>query len=300
LAKGHRPQDNNFVSKSFEEPQRENTMLENAKICFIGSGAMATAMVAGITKKGLITPENITTSDPYPAQLEKLAEHYQVRITENNLEAIKDKNIIILSIKPQNLNEVGSELRGHLPNEALVLSIIAGATISKIGRNLHHYRIVRVMPNTPARVGKGMSVWTSTEEVSQFQREQTRAILAALGEELYVENEDYLDMATALSGTGPAYVFMFMEAMIDAGVHLGFSRRMAEQLVLQTIEGSVAFARESQRHPAELRNMVTSPGGTTTEALYQMEKGGFRTVLSKAIWAAYQKSRYLGGLDNDG
>jgi pyrroline-5-carboxylate reductase len=125
-------------------------------------------------------------------------------------------------------------------------------------------------------------------------------MLASLGEELYVDHEDYLDMATALSGTGPAYVFMFMEAMIDAGVHMGFSRRVSEQLVLQTIEGSVAFARYTQRHPAELRNMVTSPGGTTADALYQLEKGGFRTVLSKAIWAAYQKSRYLGGLDNDG
>jgi pyrroline-5-carboxylate reductase len=156
------------------------------------------------------------------------------------------------------------------------------------------------MPNTPAQVGKGMSVWTATNEVSDTQRSQAKMILAALGEELYVDQEDYLDMATALSGTGPAYVFMFMEAMIDAGVHMGFSRRVSEQLVLQTIEGSVAFARYTQRHPAELRNTVTSPGGTTADALYQLEKGGFRTVLSKAIWAAYQKSRYLGGLDNDG
>ena len=120
-----------------------------------------------------------------------------------------------------------------------------------------------------------------------------------MGEELFVEDEDYMDMATALSGTGPAYVFMFMEAMIDAGVHMGFSRRVSEQLVYQTIDGSVAFARDSKRHPAELRNMVTSPGGTTADALYQMEKGGFRTVLSKAIWAAYQKSRNLGGLNKN-
>jgi pyrroline-5-carboxylate reductase len=105
-------------------------------------------------------------------------------------------------------------------------------------------------------------------------------------------------MATALSGTGPAYVFLFMEALIDAGVHLGFSRRIAQQLVLQTMQGSVAFARQSAAHPAELRNMVTSPGGTSAEALYQLEKGGIRTVLSKAVWAAYQKSRYLGGLNH--
>ncbi len=275
-------------------------MLKETKICFIGSGAMATAMIAGLTKQKLIKPENVTASDPYPAQLDKLAQRYQVQTTQNNLEAVHDKDIIVLSIKPQNFSEVGEELRGHIPTDALVLSIIAGVPIAKIGRKLHHYRVIRVMPNTPARVGKGISVWTSTGEVSEVQHNQAKTILAALGRELHVEHEDYLDMATALSGTGPAYVFMFMEAMIDAGVHMGFPRRVAEELVYQTIEGSVAFARESQRHPAELRNMVTSPGGTTAEALYQMEKGGFRTVLSKAIWAAYQKSRYLGGLDNNG
>jgi pyrroline-5-carboxylate reductase len=232
--------------------------------------------------------------------LEKLAGRYQVATTQSNREAVKDRDVVVLSIKPQNLAGVGAELQGHVPADALILSIIAGAPIRNISRKFHHYRVVRVMPNTPARVGKGMSVWTSTEEVSENQKKYAQAILAALGEEIFVENEDYLDMATALSGTGPAYVFMFMEAMIDAGVHMGFSRRVSEQLVYQTIEGSVAFARDSKRHPAELRNMVTSPGGTTADALYQMEKGAFRTVLSKAIWAAYQKSRKLGGLNDNG
>lgn len=275
-------------------------MLKDVKIAFIGSGAMATAMIAGLSKQNLVEPHHITASDPYPAQLDKLASRYQVKTTDSNIEAVRDKDIVVLSIKPQNLAEVGVELQSHLPSEALILSIIAGATISGISQKLHHYRVVRVMPNTPARVGKGMSVWTCTEAVSDLQRQHARAILAALGEELYVDHEDYLDMATALSGTGPAYVFLFMEAMIDAGVHMGFSRRVAEQLVYQTIEGSVAFARDSERHPAELRNMVTSPGGTTADALYQLEKGGFRTVLSKAIFSAYKKSRYLGGLENNG
>ncbi len=261
---------------------------------------MATAMIAGITKQELIKSENIMASDPYVGQLEKLAQRYHIQTTQNNLEAVKGRDIVVLSIKPQSLSEVAEELQGYIPARALVLSIIAGATITKMSQKLHHYRVVRVMPNTPARVGKGMSVWTATDEVTETQRGQAREILAALGQEIYVDHEDELDMATALSGTGPAYVFLFMEAMIDAGVHMGFSRRVAQELVYQTIEGSVAFARESQRHPVELRNMVTSPGGTSAEALYQLEKGGFRTVLSKAIWAAYQKSRYLGGLDNDG
>jgi pyrroline-5-carboxylate reductase len=274
-------------------------MLKDTKICFIGAGAMATAMIAGMYKKELVEPENIIASDPYPGQLEKLANRYHINTTQDNLAAVKEKNIIILAVKPQNLAEIGEELRGHIPARSLVLSIIAGATIAKISQALHHYRVVRVMPNTPARVGQGMSVWTCTKEVTEIQTQQAQAILAALGEEILVEKEDYLDMATALSGTGPAYVFLFMEAMIDAGVHMGFSRRVAEQLVFQTIEGSVAFARDSGRHSAELRNMVTSPGGTTADALYQLEKGAFRTVLSKAIWAAYKKSRYLGGLDNN-
>jgi len=150
------------------------------------------------------------------------------------------------------------------------------------------------MPNTPARVGKGMSVWIATDSVSDAQKSHAQEILGALGEEIFVDHEYYLDMATALSGTGPAYVFLFIEALIDAGVHMGFSRRVAQELVLQTMEGSVAFARQHQRHPVELRNMVTSPGGTTADALYQLEKGGFRTIISKAVFAAYQKSRLLG------
>jgi pyrroline-5-carboxylate reductase len=275
-------------------------MLKDTKICFIGAGAMATAMIAGLYKRELVLPDNIIASDPYPGQLEKLSERYHINTTQDNQIAVKDQDIIILAVKPQNLEEIGEQLQGRIPARAVVISIIAGATITKISQALHHYRVVRVMPNTPARVGKGMSVWTATEEVDDTQRQHTQAILAALGEELHVEKEHYMDMATALSGTGPAYVFMFMEAMIDAGVHMGFPRRVAEQLVFQTIDGSVAFARDSGRHAAELRNMVTSPGGTSAEAIYQLEKGGFRTVLSKALWAAYQKSRYLGGLENDG
>ena len=141
-----------------------------------------------------------------------------------------------------------------------------------------------------------MTVWTATPQVSPKQREQTKIMLRALGDELFVDDESYLDMATALSGTGPAYVFLFMEALIDAGVHLGFSRKVAEQLVLQTMEGAVEIAKQSDLHPAQLRNMVTSPGGTSAEALYELEKGALRTILSKAVWAAYRKSKYLGDL----
>jgi len=275
-------------------------MLENTNITFIGSGAMATAMIAGLIEQGLLAPQRIIASDPFAAQLEKIKQRYSIKITQSNVEAVKGADIIVLAVKPQTLTAVGKELKNEIPAETLVLSILAGSTINTISQTLRHDRLVRVMPNTPAQVNKGMSVWTCTEQVSDGQKQQTQTILGALGEEIFVDSEKFLDMATALSGGGPAYVYLFMEALIDAGVHMGFSRPVAQQLVYQTMEGSVAFARSMDSHPAELRNMVTSPGGTTAEALYQLEKSGFRAIISKAIWAACKKSRYLGGLDDNG
>jgi pyrroline-5-carboxylate reductase len=199
-----------------------------------------------------------------------------------------------MSVKPQVLSRVMAELRGKLAADQLVLSIVAGATSDALRTGLDHSAIVRAMPNTPAQVAMGVTVWWATPSVDSDQRARARAILAALGEEIEVEQEEHVGMATALSGTGPSYVFLLMEALVDAGVHLGFSRRIAEELVLRTVEGSALFARRSGRHLAELRNMVTSPGGTSAAALYQLEKGGLRTVLSKAVYAAYQRTRDLG------
>jgi pyrroline-5-carboxylate reductase len=175
-----------------------------------------------------------------------------------------------------------------------VLSIVAGAPVQKIAVALKNAAVVRAMPNTPAQIGEGITVWTAAPEVSVVQKEIARSLLSALGEEIYVEDENYLDMATALSGTGPTYVFLFMEALIEAGVHMGFSRRISEQLVVKTLTGSLAYYKNIQTHPAALRNQVTSPGGTSAEALYYLEKAGFRTAISRAIWAAYQRSLELG------
>jgi pyrroline-5-carboxylate reductase len=185
-----------------------------------------------------------------------------------------------------------------LKPEQTVLSIIAGATLKTLIEGLDHEALVRVMPNTPAQIGEGMMVWTSTSAVSEDATARVKAVLGALGEELWVEDEKYVDMATALSGTGPTYVFLMMESLIDAGVHMGFPRRIAEQIVLQTVGGSVDFARASGKHMAELRNMVTSPGGTSAEAIYQMEKGSLRTIYSKAVYAAYQRTRSLSQSDD--
>jgi pyrroline-5-carboxylate reductase len=269
-------------------------MLQDITLSFIGSGMMAEAMIAGLLNQNLIQSEQIIAAGPRSERGEALAARYGVRWTTDNEEAAEQGQIVVLSVKPQLLKTVIPQVRGHLRRQDLGLSIIAGAPLRLLADGAAHASFVRAMPNTPGQIGQGITVWTATQEVDAIGLERAQSILGALGEEVFLDDEDYLDMATALSGTGPAYVFLFMEAMIDAGVHLGFSRRVATQLVMQTMQGSVAYARQSNRHVAELRNQVTSPGGTSAEALYHLEKGGLRTVVSKAIWAAYQRSITLG------
>jgi pyrroline-5-carboxylate reductase len=270
----------------------EDFMLKK-KIAFIGPGVMAEAMIAGLLRRKLAKPEHIIAAGPREERLKELGKKYRIQSSADNSTAASHADVVVLSVKPQRLSEVMKGLKG-IRADALVLSIIAGANIKKISAGLKHKAVVRSMPNTPGQIGEGITVWTSSREVTDEQQETARSILGALGEEVFVEDESYLDMATALSGTGPAYVFLFTEALIDAGVHMGFPRRIAEQLVLQTIKGSVAYYDYAERHPATLRNQVTSPGGTSAEALYYLEKAGFRTAISRAVWAAYQRSLELG------
>jgi pyrroline-5-carboxylate reductase len=265
----------------------------NKTISFIGPGVMAEAIIAGLLRQNLAEPGHLLASGPRAERGEQLKQKYGIIPFSDNAAAAGNADVVILSVKPQRLSAVMKEIKGVRP-EALVLSIIAGASLKKIGMGLKHKAVVRSMPNTPAQIGEGITVWCASEAVSPEQKETAQAILSALGEDVFVEDEHYLDMATALSGTGPAYVFMFMEALIDAGVHMGFPRRIAEQLVVQTIQGSVSYYENAERHPATLRNQVTSPGGTSAEALYYLEKAGFRTAISRAVWAAYQRSLELG------
>jgi len=272
----------------------ETSIFTDINISFIGSGIMAEAMIRGLLTQKIVRPDQIIAAGPRPERGQHLQERHGIRVTTDNTVAAEEGQIVVLSVKPQVLTDVMPEIRGHLRRQDLVLSIIAGAPIEKIANGLAHAAVVRAMPNTPAQIGQGITVWTATPEVSEPQKLRAQAILASLGQEVFVDDEEYLDMATALSGTGPAYVFLLMEAMIDAGVHMGFSRRVATQLVFQTMRGSVEYAAQSNLHVAELRNQVTSPGGTSAEALYHMEKGGLRTVISRGIWAAYQRSIALG------
>ena len=274
-------------------------MLRDTTLSLIGSGAMAEAMIRGILNQKLLSPDEITASGPRPERGQELRGRYGIKTVTDNCQAARAGQIVVLSVKPQTVRKVLPEIHDAMAADSLVISIVAGTPIRIIRRGLDISKVVRAMPNTPGQVGRGMTVWTATPEVDELGRRQAQAVLGALGRELYVGDEGDLDRATALSGTGPAYIFLFMEALIDAGVHLGFSRRIAQELVYQTMEGSIAIARETGVHPVELRNRVTSPGGTTAEALYQFEKGGLRTVVSKGVWAAYQRSVALGELGDE-
>lgn len=273
-------------------------LLKNSKLAFIGCGVMAESIVAGLLRQKLVESDQIVASHPRAERRAELAEKHQIKTFFANADAVKslpaENSVVFLCVKPQRIASVLHELKNSVSETHLIVSIIAGARIETISTALSNQFVVRTMPNTPSQIGAGMTAWTCSENVKPQQREQVKMLLTALGKETYVETENMIDMATALSATGPTYIFMMMEAMTDAGVHLGFSREVSKELVQQTMLGSTLFAIESHKHPAELRNMVTSPGGTSAEAIYQMEKGGLRTVLSKAIYAAYQRAVDLG------
>jgi pyrroline-5-carboxylate reductase len=281
----------------------DTNALGNCRLAFIGCGVMAEAIIAGLLRKQLVSPGQIVGSHPRAPRREELHAKYGIEMFEHNREAAlavypaqpDAASVLVLAVKPQRLRSVLEELKGSIHQEQLIVSIVAGAKIETIADALLHTAVVRTMPNTPAQIGEGVTAWTPSAGVNELQERQVCAMLNALGKTVRLENERQIDMATALSATGPTYIFLVMEALIDAGVHMGFSRHVAQELVHQMMLGAVLFARESHKHPAELRNMVTSPGGTSAEAIYQMEKGSLRTVLSKAVWAAFQRAESLGG-----
>ena len=261
-------------------------------IGFIGGGTMGEALIKSIIARGIAAPSDITVSDISEKRRDILKKSYGVNTTASNAEAAKKAEVVVLAVKPQDVPTVLTDLKGSA--EQLVLSIAAGVTLETLHKGLNHNRLVRAMPNMPAQISEGMTVWTTSTEVNQKQKEMAKSILSAAGEELYVNNEKYIDMATAVSGSGPAYIFLIIEALTDAGVHIGLSRDIAEKLVIQTVIGSAKAVKTTGKHPAELKNMVTSPGGTTTEGLLQLETGGLRSLLLRAVIAAYDKAKSLG------
>lgn len=274
------------------------SLFDDVTIAFVGAGAMSGTMINGMVKGGLLPPQQIIAADPNEARGAQLVEELGIRFTPDNAEAAQEADMLVIGVKPQQIDKALHPLRGHVDAIPVVVSIVAGTKIRAISERLHNSRIVRVMPNTPGQIRQGMSAWTATYEVDDLQRQQTKALLDTLGESLYVEDENYIDMATAINGSGPGYVFLIIEAMIDAAVRLGFARPQAEKLVLQTLKGSVNYALESGVHPTILRNQVTSPGGTTAAGLAMMEQHGLRTAIAEGMTAAYNRAVELGEKDD--
>jgi pyrroline-5-carboxylate reductase len=264
------------------------------RLAFIGGGTMAEAIIGGVLSAKLADPEEICVGEPRAERQQYLSHRYGVLASQDNLKAAQGAELVVLAIKPQDLPVVFQQLNGQLEPEQVALSIVAGARMSTLTQGLNHTAVIRVMPNTPAQIGHGMSLWTSSRQVDETMRELTQSILGTIGREIYVDDEKYLDMATALSASGPAYVFLFIEALIDAGVYVGLPRDMARTLALQMVYGSTRLMMDTGKHPAELKDMVVSPGGTTAEALQALERNGVPAAVVDAVNAAYQKSIMLG------
>lgn len=263
------------------------------KLAFIGGGLMGEAMISGVVSNGLAKPQHVAACDILTQRRDHLSSTYGIKAVDRPGPAVENAQIVVLAVKPQEFPAAARAL--SLNPAQTVMSIMAGVTVKAIRSALKHDAIVRAIPNTPAQIGEGMTVWTATDAVPEADRELVRSILAVLGDELYVDDEKYVDMATAVSSSGPAYVFLMMEALIDGAVHIGLRRDLAQRMVTQTILGSARYAQSTGRHPADLRNQVTSPAGTTTEGLLVLEKAGLRRAFMEAVRAAYEKAQRLGG-----
>jgi pyrroline-5-carboxylate reductase len=264
------------------------------KIAFIGGGNMGEAIIKSLLEKKICLPADIAVSDISETRRNYLKQQYGVSVTANTKDAVRGKEVVILAVKPQNISEALADLKGNITSSQLILSIAAGVTINTISAGTGHRKIVRSMPNTPAQIGLGISGWTATKEVKEAQKALARKILGAMGKEIYFEDEACLDMVTAVSGSGPAYIYLFAEALIEGAVEVGLKRQDAETLVKQTILGAAHLMNESDKEPAELRRNVTSKGGTTERAIEVFEKSGLAGIVSRAVKAAYERARELG------
>jgi pyrroline-5-carboxylate reductase len=256
---------------------------------------MGEAIIRGILAKGSLAPQDISVCDIDTSRLETLKKTYKIKPGKNYESAIKDAELVVLAVKPQSLPKLLPDLKGIVNKGQLVVSIIAGAKIDTIAKGLDHQQIVRAMPNTPAQIGVGITAWTASDKVTSKQKKLAQTILDALGEEIYFSDERYIDMATAVSGSGPAYIFYMIEGLIDAAVRIGLPRETAGELVLETVLGAALLAKQSPKSPQELRKQVTSPGGTTAAGIAVLENGKFKELLASAVAAAHKRARELGG-----
>ena len=273
-------------------------MLTNKKLGFIGGGNMAEAMVNGLITASFIEARNILVSDPISERLEYMHSEYKVRTTSDNRELVQKSDILVIAVKPQSVKKILKNFADLVDGEKLIVSVAAGVPISLIeeildGKSEKKVPVVRTMPNTPALVQEGVTAICRSEHVTKTEMKIVHRIFEAIGRTVDVE-EGHIDAVTGLSGSGPAYIFMIIEALSDAGVKMGLSREVANTLTVQTVLGSAKLARESGKHPGELKDMVTSPGGTTISGLHALEEGGLRTTLMNAVENATRRSMALG------
>lgn len=271
-------------------------MLFKRKIAFIGAGNMGEALLGGLLKSELTLPENILASDVRPERLEEVKKKWGVGVTTDNRQAVEFADVVVLCVKPQALREVLEEIRDVVREEQLLISIVAGITTRTIGRFIGKKNpIIRVMPNIPAVVDEAASALCVGEFVDQIHKDIAVTMLSAVGEVEWVP-EDLMDVVTGLSGSGPAYIYMVIEALTDGGVLMGLPRNIATRLATQTVLGSAKLVRETDIHPAVLKDQVTTPGGTTILAIKELEESGLRPMLIRAVETATKRSRELSRL----
>jgi pyrroline-5-carboxylate reductase len=263
--------------------------MSNTRIAFIGAGNMATSLIGGLRAQG-VDAALIRASDPGAEQRAKVAAEHGIELFADNAQAIEGADVVLIAVKPQMMKAVCEALRPSLKPDQLVVSIAAGITCASMNKWLGEHPIVRCMPNTPALLRQGVSGLYATPRVSSEQREQAGQLLSAVGIALWLDDEKQLDAVTAVSGSGPAYFFLLIEAMTAAGEKLGLSRETAAQLTLQTALGAALMATDSDVDAAELRRRVTSPAGTTEAAIKSFQAGGFEALVETALTAAAHRS----------
>lgn len=261
------------------------------RLCIIGLGNMGLALLGGIVESGVIDRSAILGVEKYPASAAAAAERYGIPV-QADLAGIGAGDTILLAVKPQQMKDVLATL-GPVAVDNLVISIAAGVTLATIAAALPGARLVRCMPNTPALVRRGVTGIYAVPAVTAGERADVERILSAVGDVVWVSSESDIDRVTALSGSGPAYVYYFIEALEDAGVRVGLTREAARRLAVGTIEGSVALMRETGEHPTILKERVTSPGGTTIYGLSALEQGGVKAAVHDAVMAAFARSKEL-------
>jgi len=266
--------------------------MSDVRVGFLGAGKMATALAKGLIDSGFVPASQVIASDVFPAAAQSFANTTGASTAQNNQEVLQKSQVVFLAVKPQSMPALLNELRAMMRPQHLIVSIAAGVTLSQIEATLGDHRIIRVMPNTPCLVGAGAAGFARGTFASNEDAELVMAMLQTVGIALQVP-ESSLDAVTGLSGSGPAYVFEMIEALSDGGVLVGLSRSVATQLAAQTLLGAARMVLETGHHPGALKDMVTSPAGTTIAGLHALEQGSLRATLMNAVKAATERSRQL-------